>query len=111
MKSAIRGALVLSVLLAPSHLPAQENQPRTCWISDGGDLLESARCEIIDIGEITEFKGIIDESDVTFTVDANRKAGTARLVGARTFVLADGAATIGPDEISWPNGYSLRIDD
>ena len=109
MKSSICGALALSVALTAFPAVAQEIPTRTCEISDGGDLSESARCDIIDVGEVFEFTGIIDENDVTFSVVVNRRTRTARLVGADTFVLADGPATITPDLIAWPNGYSLRL--
>lgn len=109
MKSVFCGALALSAGLVASAGLAQENPTRPCKITDGKDLEETALCSFLDVGEIVEYKGRIDENDVTFTVVVNRREKTAQLVGADTFVLADGPAVIDKSGIAWANGYALSL--
>ena len=108
---ATAACLPVAITLAAAGAALGQETAIPCTITDGSDLNQTALCEVLDEGASLEFIGTIEENDVMFVSLADRYAGTAILIGAGTFFLAQGEAEITDTAMVWPNGYAVRLTD
>jgi hypothetical protein len=105
--------LALIVLaLAPNSVQAEDEKLKgECTLSYKGRIYAQGPCEAIMIdNKSTEIKGTVPENDVTYNAIISEKQRTGVLLGADTFVLAEGALeeTLAGATYVWSSGYALE---
>lgn len=103
--------LVLATALPLTALADKVELEQECTISYKGKTYVSGPCTLVVRDQkFVSIKGTNRENGVTFNLIGDEDKGTALLMGAGTFVLAEGEVktnTAGAT-YSWPNGYALQ---
>ena len=83
-----------------------------CTLSFKGRIYSQGPCEAVVLDQkVTDIKGKVPENGVTYSAIIDEQKRTGALIGASTFVLADGAleATSAGATYVWGNGYALEV--
>ena len=81
-----------------------------CTLSYKGRIYAQGPCEMTVIDKkVTDLKGTVAENGLNYTAIINESEHTGLLLGAGTFVLADGELDRSPAAAlyAWPNGYAV----
>ena len=81
-----------------------------CDISFEGKVYATGPCKVVvRDNTFTSIKGKNTENGVSFSLVADENKGTALLMGAGTFPLANGKVETNVDGVTyrWPNGYTF----
>ena len=101
--------LLVAICIASSSAFAEKVElDMNCDISFAGKLYATGPCKVVVRDNIyTTIKGKNTENGVTFNLLADENKGTALLMGAGTYPLADGQVETNVDGVTyrWPNGY------
>ena len=104
-------AMMIGVgLVACSAFADEVELDMQCEISFRGDVYASGPCKVlVRDNTFTSIKGKNTENGVSFNLVADETKGTALLMGAGTFVLADGKVetNVGGVTYVWDNGYTF----
>ena len=110
MKRMVMSVILILVLMPLSALAEEVKMDGQCILSYKGRIYAQASCEGTILNKlVTEIKGIVPENGVSYQAIINDKKRTGVLLGAGTFVLADGPleeTTAGALYV-WSNGYAI----
>ena len=105
------------LMLAASPLIAQTSDTETdsgstCVLSFNGKIYSEGPCEGTFFEEgVTDVSGTVEESGQAWQIVIDEEKGSGVLIGADTFVLAEGPLrkTQGGASYVWPNGYAVDV--
>jgi len=103
--------VIAALCIASGNVSAEKVEvDMECEISFMGKVYASGPCKVVVRDNVyTSIKGKNSENGVSFNLVGDENKGTALLMGAGTFPLADGKVqtNVGGMTYSWPNGYAL----
>lgn len=110
-------SICAAVIVAASPLIAQTSDTgtdsaATCVLSFNGKIYSEGPCEGTFFEEgVTDVSGTVEESGQAWQIVIDEEKGSGVLIGANTFVLAEGSLleTQGGASYVWPNGYAVDV--
>jgi len=113
-KTVLISALLLSVAGQPSladGITSGIKLSGTCKLVNKPVVDASGPCSVLQEGAVVSVQGTVAENDRHYIATIDNDKNTGLLIGAGTFLLADGELSKNETfEVRWPNGYVLMIE-